>query len=147
MTEQTRKRIVFGFLGLALVYGAFNIEWSEWSRQGATPARESGSVGMPVQVQQSPVVLNMDSILSTPWGPDPFRLHSNAAEPASEEMNSGRWRLSGIVYSPEKPMAIINARPVGIGDSIDDASVIEIKHTSVTLQRGDKRFTLSVNGG
>lgn len=50
--------------------------------------------------------------------------------------------LSGIIYDPVNPMAIINGRFVGIGDSVGDARVLGIGRESIRISSGGAERTL-----
>lgn len=49
-------------------------------------------------------------------------------------------RLSGIVYDNERPYAIVNNRVVSKGDTIDGATLIEVRQESVMFVFNDKEF-------
>ena len=54
------------------------------------------------------------------------------------------FRLSGILYDPKKPLAIINRHIVGEGALINGAYILEIQPDFVRFSRRDKEFTLKV---
>jgi len=43
------------------------------------------------------------------------------------------YSLQGIIYDSQHPLAIINGKQLGIGQSIDDATVVEITQKGVEL--------------
>jgi len=55
-----------------------------------------------------------------------------------EEKPMPDFRVSGIIYSA-RPSAIVNGAMVNVGDHIDDALVVRIARTSVTLQINGQR--------
>jgi hypothetical protein len=55
--------------------------------------------------------------------------------------------LTGIVYNDRTPLAIINNRPVKVGDAIDQAKVVDIGTRTVTVEYQGKRVTLTVSKG
>lgn len=52
------------------------------------------------------------------------------------------YRLSGIVFGPGAPVAVINNHIVHPGDTIDHMRVTHISHTGVTLEDGTAQVTL-----
>jgi len=46
--------------------------------------------------------------------------------------------LSGILWDDKTPKAVINSQIVGIGDDIDEYSVVDISRSSITLNNGVK---------
>jgi hypothetical protein len=165
MTESTRKKMVFGLLGAAIIFGATNIEWSTENptaplpQSQTTPAAASqddpavitdpggGSDANPGQTNHAALWINIDSVLQTPWGADPFQFRRQNVPSQKKTSKAVRWKVSGIVYSSSNPMAVVNSRPVAVGDVIDNATVIKIEKNRVTLEcRGD-RITIGVNEG
>ena len=76
-----------------------------------------------------------------PWGNDPFR-----KEPGFVSMpNSGdTFSLSGIVYSKNIPMAVINGKIVKEGDRVSDRRVSLIGDNFVILKKNDSEIELSL---
>jgi len=71
------------------------------------------------------------------WGRNPFS--------ESEVSSAGAFsnlRLSGIVWDPEDPQAVINERIVRVGHEIGGSQVVAIKETSVILKEGESYFEL-----
>jgi hypothetical protein len=52
---------------------------------------------------------------------------------APQEKAAPEFRLSGIIYSPERPSAIVNHRTVSLGERVNGATVLYIGPNSVTL--------------
>lgn len=54
---------------------------------------------------------------------------------AAVERNSGepRWQVTGILISPERRLAMINNRLIGVGERVDGARVRSILSNSVEL--------------
>jgi MSHA biogenesis protein MshK len=53
-------------------------------------------------------------------------------------------RLQSILVSSGRSIAVIDGRPVGVGERIGDATVVSIEPQEVTLQRGAARETLKL---
>lgn len=59
-------------------------------------------------------------------------------------LKSTDFKLSGILYDEQKPMAIINNRVVEEGALIDGAQLLEIQPNFVRFSRRGKEFTLKI---
>jgi hypothetical protein len=57
---------------------------------------------------------------------------------------SGGPAVKGIVYSEDKPSAIVGDRIVSAGDVVAGATVVKINHDSVDFEAGDKKWTQKV---
>lgn len=60
--------------------------------------------------------------------------------------NNTGFILNGIIWSdnPAMRVALINGQYLKEGDSIDGAAVVEIKQKTVTLKRGEKKWTITI---
>ena len=72
---------------------------------------------------------------SLQWGRDPFTLGG-----AGEEAHG--LHLSGILWDPAKPLAIINGQTVQVGDQLGEYRVLSIDRETVTLSNGTATTTL-----
>jgi HD-like signal output (HDOD) protein len=54
------------------------------------------------------------------------------------------YRLNGIIYSSARPSAIVNGKTVGVGEQVNDATILEIGPTTVTLRVKGERKTLEL---
>ena len=75
-----------------------------------------------------------ERMAATSWARDPF------AEGAA-----GVLALTGILWDPAKPLAIINGNTVGIGDSLEGFQVTSILQNRVTVTDGNGTLELQVN--
>jgi hypothetical protein len=147
MNEKTRKKLIYIALVGAVIYGVVNLD--PGSDKAVEPSPAQGyldpSPGNGEQPGDPELAIDIDSAEALSWGKDPFRIGKPQHAPvATETVN---FELSGIVYSPENPMAIINSRPVKEGDVISRARVVGIERTSVTLQYQGKEVQLTVSEG
>jgi hypothetical protein len=55
--------------------------------------------------------------------------------------------LEGIIWDPDNPMAVINGKVMGKGDSIKGARIVKIGQKSVTLVWRSKYIKLNLKGG
>jgi hypothetical protein len=79
-----------------------------------------------------------DYLAHLEWGRDPFS-GTSAVGQASE------FVLSGILWDPTQPLAIINGTMVGVGEQLEDVFVLEIRQDSVTLTDGMEPFQLHLS--
>lgn len=63
---------------------------------------------------------------------------------AAVERSSGepRWQVTGILISPERRLAMINNRLIGVGGRVDGARVRNIYSNSVELDIGGRTVLL-----
>jgi len=53
-------------------------------------------------------------------------------------------QLSGIMYTPKRPLAVINNSIWAVGDTVDDFKIIEINKTSVKVADESQEFVLKL---
>lgn len=94
-------------------------------------------------VAPAPAVDDYDAYLPAALPPPrPLRRE----EPAGDTFEPERWRLSAIMISGERPLAIINDRQVRTGEQLDGALVLTIERDRVVLRRRDgSRHTLRLH--
>lgn len=56
-------------------------------------------------------------------------------------------RLESILISPTRTFAVIDGRTVVVGSKVDEATVVQIAETRVTLRRGAELKTLELHPG
>ena len=73
---------------------------------------------------------------------DPMRPYS----PAPSESARARDipRVSAILISPSRRVAVIDGRSYGIGDLFNGAEILRIDSKSVHLRRGDRDFVMNL---
>jgi hypothetical protein len=77
--------------------------------------------------------------------PPPPPPRPSAAEPI-DPVDPARWRLSAILITGGRPLAIINDRQVRAGERLDGAEVLTIERDRVVLRHRDgSRHTLRLN--
>lgn len=148
MNAQTRQRIVLAIISLAMVWGVYNLFWSDAPKPVAPPV---AAIQPTVPVTKSgpkPGKSDLERVKAAEWGADPFRtLIKRASKPADKPKEELKLILSGIVFNERSPMAVINKRTVRPGDIIDGARVVSIARKSVTVERNGRRFQLKVSKG
>ncbi|UCG62050.1 MAG: hypothetical protein JSV52_01795 [Candidatus Zixiibacteriota bacterium] len=150
MSESTRKKIIFGILIVAIIWGYNNLKSTPKNpaaKSGATPTVDTGT---PVQeapaVPTAPKLVNIEQKAREPWGKDPFRVQ-HSARYSQRTPEKPKWQLSGILYNSQAPVAIINNKPVKAGDTINSARVLRIDRKSVMLEYNGSKMTLTVTKG
>lgn len=160
MNDQLRKRIVYGLAVAGLIWAALNFQ-----SKPAQPVAESVPE-VPVvaaeAVETEPVPasgtaikreIDLSAIQTTnkQWGNDPFRKRATRiaapVEVRSAPAPALNWSLTGVMYNASSPLAIVNGKPVGVGEEINGARVVEIRKRSITLEHQGERFTLAVKEG
>jgi len=56
-------------------------------------------------------------------------------------------RLQSVLISPQRRLAVIDGRTVPLGGKVDDATLVQIAETHVTLRRGAELKTLELYPG
>lgn len=143
MNEKMRKRLVYSSLVLAVIYGAYN-----FSSGGKQLIVEESHTIEPIAGTHSPIVekLRRETITkleSEDWGRDPFGKPKRAVEAVPRQT----WTLRGIIFSPTNPLAYINGARVGVGDKVNNATVVAIDKRKVTLEFGGSQFDVYVRKG
>lgn len=52
--------------------------------------------------------------------------------------------LTGIIYSEDNPMAIVNSKIVHEGDVVDEVKIVKIHKDSIDLERAERRWSQSL---
>ncbi len=159
MTEAKRKKMMYGILVVAVIWGAWNLA----QPRRASRTVETQPVAQEIAVQEVTVeaqpTIDMAAKRSEPWGRDPFTgklakssppRESNGSPSRTSEVgtkSSKGWSLTGIIDNGTTPFAFINGKMVKVGDLIDQARVVSIEKQKVTLSLNGSQFALKVNKG
>ncbi len=149
MTEKSRQKIFIGVLILAMIYGAYNF-WPSDQESGkpATTELSPAAVSKAPAEKSNAGLIDVEAMETLAWGDDPFQTERPAKKVVRlQSQKKPLWNLSGIVYNPSRPMAIINKKTVSVGDIIDKATVRSIENKAVILEYQGVRLTLTVNKG
>lgn len=87
----------------------------------------------------SAAVLHAEEILR-----DPTRPYLPAARVAAK---TPEFAVNAIIVSSERKVAIVNGQRVGIGGTVDGATVVSIEKHQLVLDQDGKRMTLGLNNG
>ena len=80
---------------------------------------------------------------SAEWGGNPFEVDHRPLAAAPTKQSEG-YVVTGILWDPERPSAIINNRLVAIGDRLDQWQVAQITRNQVVLSDGATTQTLNL---
>jgi type II secretory pathway component PulC len=150
MNESTRKGIIYLVFAVTCVWGYFNLFGKPQSTSSPQPVLVPAATLSPTTAAAIMDTTVLAQLRNSDWGDDPFKKGSTAmvdAPQTAEHNFSPQWNLSGIVYSPKDPLAIINGKMVRVGDIIEDAKVTKIEKKKVTLDYSGSSMTLTVNKG
>lgn len=82
---------------------------------------------------------------------DPFRDPAEEAfavnDAAASEQSISSMTLQGILYSLDKPLAIINGKIYRVGSPLGGGQVVQIDKETVTVSVNGRQFTLKQNKG
>lgn len=78
---------------------------------------------------------------------DPTR-PTSLSEPGEtvRSVQAPRWRLQSTLVADDRRVAVINGRAVSQGQSIDGATVLEVRADGVTLLQNGRRVVLDLPG-
>ena len=145
MNARTRRFLVYAGAAVAVAWCLFNFERP--SRPSENAPNGTADVETSPAAAAKNLVATFDSIAALPWGDDPFRMHSAAAGPTAAAPTQVSWVVSGIVYSEDNPLAVVNSRTVKVGDIVDEATVVAISRSAVTLEKHGRQFSVAVRKG
>lgn len=150
MNEATRKKVLMVIAVVAVIWGISNFT-GDSPKTSSQPDSSDAYIplsAVTAEPKSTQLEIDIDSVRSMPWHGDPFRAHVRPSNQgaAGHEVEQV-WTVSGIVYSATKPMAIINARPVVVGDVVDNARVLEIQRNAVVIEGAGQRIELTVSKG
>ncbi len=145
MNEKLRKKIVFIALGLAITWGYYNITKKNIGNDIASGDTQEQILTGSSTTTIPEKLIDVEAYQKLDWGSNPFL----GSDKITRKTISHQiyWLLSGIVYSENNPMAIINKKSLFVGDNIDDAKVVNISRKDVTIDYKGKKLTLTVSKG
>lgn len=108
----------------------------------APPADEVSSVPRPVPAAAPLDPAPLDSARGLPR--DRHRGAVLAGEPGAEP-SLPQLDLSGVIYDPVHPMAIVNGRFVGVGDSVSGVKILRIQRNSIAISFKGGERTIRLN--
>lgn len=145
------KRHLVGSVALLVASILYNV-WVFWggaaapagqvrgiSAEAPAGASVTGPAGVaPIDPMEIPPPPAVDVAIEPAWERDPFRRvgadvpkpNDQAAQPVATDL-----RVRSILFSPERRVAIVDSRVVGVGDRLPTgATVVDIARDAVTLR-------------
>ena len=156
MTEAKRKKLMYGILVVAVIWGAWNL-----SRPRPMPpvadTPQSPDMAVQSETASSQVKIDLTAKRAEAWGRDPFtgratgskRVEATSKSEVSRPTDTATrgWSLTGIIDNGTMPFAFINGKMVKVGDLVDQARVVKIEKQKVTLSVNGSQFSLQVSKG
>jgi len=145
MNESLRKKLVFGLLAVAIVWGIWNNPFkgddvTDLGGSSVDPGTMLGDTLTDV-IESGPS--DVDYAVAEEWGSDPFpRSRTKAIERSTEPVV--RLKLSAISASGGSYMAIINGSVVSENSTIEGWKVASISSSEVTLNKSGRSKKLKV---
>jgi hypothetical protein len=146
MNEAWRKRMIFGLLVVAVIWGYFSLFDHKTETAPVGPQAEplAGDPAPSAVAAKSKIT---DSLLATyhlaAWGSDPFN-----RDPLAISVNltgeTPTLHLLGILYRQTGAQALINGRVIGEGDIVEGYRVMSINRENVIVQSAGRTVVLRV---
>ena len=92
-------------------------------------------------------VLVASSLVAAAAMAQPLADPTRPAAPGAAEMaprEAAPLRLQSVLISSARSVAVIDGRPVQVGERVGDATLVSVEPSQVTLQRGAARERLSL---
>ncbi len=149
MSLSRKQWITLAVLGLLVV-----VVWTralfrpgDRPRQGLPGPTPVGDAGSPQALRQAAAPAAAASAAepsSGEWKENPFLADRQPDRPAPTVDNPEGMILSGILWDPESPTAVVDNQVVGPGESVGSWRVVEIQKDRVILSDGSSTRTLEV---
>lgn len=151
MSEKRRTQIISLFLVVAVIWAGFNYKSESLNQDFETPQTIQPIKPDMQKKQTIHNFLDIKKYESASWGKSPFQMASLSTVQKSTnlliEPSKLTWILSGILINKTSPTAIINKRPVKVGQTVDEAIVTAIDKDKVIIKHKNNEITLTVSKG
>ncbi len=151
MSEKRRTQLISLFLVVAVIWAGFNYKSEKFIQNIETPQTVQPLKADIYRSQSEHSFLDIKKYEAASWGKSPFQMATlstmNKSTQTVSQPKTLSWILSGILFNKNSPTAIINKRPVKIGQKIDKAIVTEIDKDKVIIQHNNNEITLTVSKG
>jgi len=145
MTRPQKQLLILGVLGVVMVavYARAFRRAPPQPARGRVDAAQEPAVS-PVQETTLAVIqpsgqreMQRQHAQLLAWRRDPFTRGAALGELSGLE-------LSGILWDPGAPLAVINGQMVGVGQDVDGYQVVDISPDRVSLTDGTQTFQLTI---
>ena len=153
MSEKLRVKVIGLFLGITVIWAGFNYVPNIKEITYDTPKTIQPLDPNNSTKTKSVNFIDKEEIAKAKWGQSPFYITPlpiiNTERPHTVVHNNTNlsWILSGIILNSSSPTAIINKRPVKIGETINRAIVTNIEKEKVIIKYKQKEITLTISKG
>lgn len=143
----SKQKIILAILGVTMV-----VVWTRALRApSGRPSSPQPGAGVPevaaLLPEEPPQAVPAAAEFPAGWKDNPFLIERSAA-PTGDLSGGVRTPadavLTGILWDPNRPSAVVNNRVVGVGDSVGPWTVAEIRRDRVILSDGTRTKTLEV---
>ena len=135
--RQKQLIILIALVGVLVVVYARVFRRPAASSVPTEPAAPSAALELPVAAPSVQRDAQRDRARALTWSRDPFTQGASAGE------GSG-LALSGILWDPTHPMAIINGTTVHVGDEFEGYRILDIALDHVSVSDGTDTFQLLI---
>jgi hypothetical protein len=142
MDKNKKQIIITGILIIVLIFAVLNASRKFKKARAVVGASSVSAVTQSVPVSDVIQLPTKKSEADLKWVRDPFSGRNYSA--GSARKGAVDLKLVGITWDKVSPMAIINNKVVGVGDSVAGNLVIQINEGSVVLNDGTRDFELKL---
>lgn len=148
MNENTRKKVLLAVFACVIIWGIYNLYPQKTDKETNKTSNNKTIAVLTKSPVKNTNLIDIEQKDKESWGRDPFiyPYKKKSISPALPKKNK-LWKLTGIIYNNSTPIAVINKKPVKIGDSIDDALVIQINRKDVVIEINGSKIVLNVSKG
>ena len=148
MSDKLRKKIVLVIFFGVTIWGFYNFMPEKSENNSNLISNKTVDASINNQPNQPTNIINIEEKSKEDWGRDPFIYPKTKKTTArTKPINNKLLVLSGIIYNNSSPIAVINKKPVKIGDFIDGARVVKINKKDVILELNGSEIVLNVSKG
>ncbi|KAA3633859.1 MAG: hypothetical protein DWP97_08285 [Calditrichaeota bacterium] len=151
MTDKTRQKVIAVSMVASLIWAGANYNSD---KKNDIPVEKAKTIqpldASKVNRLQKNLSKNIiDEYSNKSWGRSPFVSTYSVTKSGTTAFTSESigWNLSGIIFNKTSPVAVINKRPVMVGQTVDRAEVIAIEKNEVIIKIDDKQIKLNVSKG
>jgi hypothetical protein len=103
----------------------------------AVPNEPAGTISLELPAESGPRRAQREHAATLAWGRDPFTGGSAGGEVSG-------FDLSGILWDPSQPIAIINGQMLRVGEELEGYRVLAITQDTVSLSDGGQPLNLTI---
>jgi len=149
MKESTRKRMIFGLLAAAIIFGLVMKPWqSSRQRHGGESENQQAHAATAAKAASIAAETGRPAF-ATAWPRDPFATPDDEGAPAVPEVPRtaalpGEWVLQGIITVAGERACVLNGQAFLPGDMVQGWRVEFVGHNEVHLVRASEKKRLVI---